>query len=180
MKTKAFLFTVALFSPFCLIAAPAAATKDCPACPTVPTDTETWISFLPAVLFFLILIITTIKLKNDGTKLSDLLAEKDPQVSAGGVAATVVAGGAAPVAAPAVAPPAQTSSQSVSRFIAFLTGLVALTIGICISTFYMYSYFSSPANANGLDLSKLTNVIWGLGIGVLPYGFNKASSAIKQ
>ena len=177
MKIKALLFTAALFIPFCLMAGTAGTIKG-PASPKGSIDYETLIAFLPVIFFLLILIITTVKLKNDGTKLSDLLAEKDPQVAAGGAGAAVVAGGGAP-AAPAAAP-TQTSSQSVSRFIAFLTGLVALTVGVCISTFYMYSYFSDPANTNTLDLSKLTNVIWGLGIGVLPYGFNKASSAMKQ
>jgi len=28
-------------------------------------------------------------------------------------------------------------------------------------------------------MSNLTTVIWGLGIGVLPYGFNKTASALK-
>ncbi|MDB5017443.1 MAG: hypothetical protein JWQ84_2275 [Mucilaginibacter sp.] len=131
---------------------------------------QTWISFLPVIFFLLILMITTFKLKNDHIKLSDLLTEKDPVIPAA-------------VGAPAVAPvpgvPVATSpsSQSVSRFIAFLTGLVALSIGICITTFYMYSYFSNPTAK--IDFSNLTNVIWGLGIGVLPYGFNKASAALK-
>jgi hypothetical protein len=173
MKAKTLLFTLALFSPFCLMAATAPEGKDCPACPTGPTDPEKWISFLPVILFLLILFITTIKLRNDKTKLSDLLVDKDvpttpPTGGAAGVAPVV---GAAPAATP-------TPSQSVSRFIAFLTGLTALSIGVCISTFYMYCYFGNPGKT--IDISNLTNVIWGLGIGVIPYGANKVSSAMKS
>lgn len=167
MKTRNLLLTAVLLSPICGLAAVAQASKPCPSCPTCPkgpSDPETWLSFLPVIFFLLILIITTIKLRNDKTKLSDLLAEKDTPVTGGGDAN-----------APAAT---QTSSQSVSRFIAFLTGLVALTIGICITSFYMYSYFSNPAAK--IDFSNFTNVIWGLGIGVLPYGFNKASAAVKS
>ncbi|MDB5090245.1 MAG: hypothetical protein JWR09_4239 [Mucilaginibacter sp.] len=152
MKTKKLLLGAFLFSPFCCFAETA---QD------HPTNAETWIAFLPVIFFFLILLITTVKLRNNKVSLADLLEEKDP--------ATPPAAGQAPVATPA--------QQSVSRFIAFLTGLVALTIGVCITTFYMYSYFSNPSQK--IDISNLTSVIWGLGIGVLPYGFNKASSAIK-
>ncbi|HTK21531.1 MAG TPA: hypothetical protein VL442_18560 [Mucilaginibacter sp.] len=120
---------------------------------------ESWISFLPVIFFFLIIAITTFKLRNDKIKLSDLLAEKDASV-----------------------PPVQNdtnnnTTQSVSRFIAFLTGLVALTIGVCLTTFFLYEYFNNPKEPP--NLTNLTTVIWGLGIGVLPYGFNKASSALK-
>jgi hypothetical protein len=153
MKTKNVLLTVALFTPLCCLA-------DTPE----PTGAETWISFLPVIFFTLILIVTILKLRKDGVKLADLLEEKDLA--------------AVPAAIPAGGAPAPAPAYSVSRFIAFLTGLVALVIGICITTFYMYTYFTNPAAK--IDFSNFTNVIWGLGIGVLPYGFNKASAAIKQ
>ena len=166
MKTKTVLIAAFLFSPFCLLADTTQA---------APGTIETWISFLPVILFLFILFMTIIKLRNDKTKLSDLLIDKDnpavPAAAPVAVAAAAPAGGPAPAAAPA-------PSQSVSRFIAFLTGLIALTIGVCVCTFYMYSYFSNPGKA--IDISNLTNVIWGLGIGVIPYGANKVSSALKS
>ncbi|WP_428328737.1 hypothetical protein [Mucilaginibacter sp.] len=149
MKPKTILIAIALISPIsCLAAAQPSETH--------PTITETWIAFLPPIFFLLVLMITTFKLKKSDTKLSDLLAEKD-------VPAAVLA---------APDPP-----QSVSRFIAFLTGLVALLTGVCLTTFFMYTYFGNPNKT--VDLSNLSTVIWGLGIGVLPYGFNKAAAAVK-
>jgi len=168
MKTKIMIIITALATPFgCLAAADNSK--------VVLNDPNNWqiiISLLPVAFFVLILLITMIKLKNDKVKLSDLLTEKDPILPA---AVAPVAGAPAPVVAPAVAAPAM--QQSASRFIAFLTGLVALTIGVCVCTFYIYSYFSNPGTP--AVLTNLTNVIWGLGIGVLPYGFNKISSATK-
>jgi len=152
MKRTNLLILAAILCPFSCLAGTHA--EDHPV--------ESWISFLPAIFFFLILVITTLKLKNDKVKLSDLLAEKDTPVSANNAAQDDQD----------KAPP-----QSTSRFIAFLTGLVALTIGICLTTFFIYQYFNNPDKP--ADLSNLTSVIWGLGIGVLPYGFNKGSAALK-
>jgi len=152
MKKKNLLIIVALISPFAAVAQ----SKPNPH----PDCVETWIAFLPLIIYVIILFVTLLKLKKDGTKLSDLLAEKDTDVSAAVLSS----------------PPAP-CTKSVSRFIAFLTGLVSLTIGVCITTFYMYCHFTNPDKA--IDLSSLTTVIFGLGIGVLPYGFNKAASAMK-
>jgi hypothetical protein len=184
MKTKKLLCTMALLSPLCCLAETTSDTK--------PTNPETWIAFLPVIFYALILIVTTFKLRSSKTSLADLITEKDPSaVAAGGGAGNGVApadnaaaggagnaGGAAGGNNAAGGATGGNPPQSVSRLIAFLTGLVALTIGICICTFYMYSYFSDPSAK--IDFSNFTNVIWGLGIGVLPYGFNKASSALKQ
>src|ERR1700735_5346188 len=144
MKTKKLLCTMALLSPLCCLAETTSNTG--------PSNPETWISFLPVIFYALILIVTTIKLRNSKTTLADLITEKDPS-AAGGVAGngpagpsnaaasgggsdTAVAGGNNAGGGSAGPNP----PQSVSRLIAFLTGLVALTIGICICTFYMYSY----------------------------------------
>lgn len=160
MKIKNLLIApAALFLPFCCLAKEQISGSK-PVEITHPSDFETLIAFLPAIFFLLILIITTIKLRNDKVKLSDLLAEKDPAMPAKTTDATV-------------------PQQSVSRFIAFLTGLVALTISICITTFYIYAYFGFNKPDPKIDISSLTNVIWGLGIGVIPYGANKVSSALK-
>jgi hypothetical protein len=168
MKLKNLLIATVLFSPLSCLAETASDNH--------PTNPETWIAFLPPIFFVLIIAMTVIKLRNDKTKLSDLLAEKDAIVPTaggnvvGGADAVngAVAGGGTGITTP---------PQSVSRFIAFLSGLVALSLGVCISTFYMYLYFSNPASK--IDLSNLTSVIWGLGIGVIPYGVNKTSSALK-
>jgi len=125
--------------------------------PNHPTPTETIVAMLPVSFFLLMSIMIMIKLKKDRTKLSDLLSEKDAPPPTGGTP--------------------NPASASTSRFIAFITGIVALIIGVCLSAFFMFVYFSTSGKT--VDLSNLTNVIWGLGIGVLPYGFNKASAAVK-
>lgn len=120
-----------------------------------PSVTATWIAFLPVIFFALILFSSLIGLRKNTIPLKTMLAEKDPQ------------------AVPAdAAPPA-----SVSRFIVFLSGLTALTLSACLSTFYIYQYFVNPASPP--DLANLSNIIWGLGIGVVPYGVNKVANSIK-
>jgi len=151
MKTKTLLLVAAFLSPFCCLADPTSNKQ--------PSGAESWIAFLPVIFFAFILIVVTIKLRKGSVGLTDLLAEKDPTT------ATPPAGAANP-------------PQSVSRFIVFLTGLVALMIGVCLTTFFIYNYFSTGGKT--VDLSNLTTVIWGLGIGVIPYGANKVSSAIKS
>jgi hypothetical protein len=148
MKRKNLPISIALLSPISCLAE----TSD-----NHPSTTETGIAFLPVIFFLLISIVTIIKLRNDKTKLSNLLAEKDTTA----------------VAANTATPP-----QSVSRFIAFMSGLVAISLSVCISAFYMYVYFGNSSAK--IDLSSLTSVIWGLGIGVIPYGANKLSTALKS
>lgn len=126
-----------------------------------PNSAQLWISFLPVIFFAIILVATILKLRKDKTRLSDLLAEKD----------VVIPPPSSPPSANGPNPP-----QSVSRFIAFLSGVTTVAIAACATTFYMYETFTNQ----NVDLSKLTTVLFGLGIGVLPYGFNKASSAVKS
>jgi hypothetical protein len=155
MKTKNLFFTAALLGPLCCFAE----TKS----DSQPTGVEPWIAFLPVIFYGFILLVLIFKLKKGNIGLSDLIAEKDPSAKAVVVNNTNTAAN----------PP-----QSVSRFIAFLTGLVALTIAVCLTTFFIYNYFNTSGKT--VDLSNLTTVIWGLGIGVIPYGANKVSSALKS
>ncbi|MGZ3836466.1 MAG: hypothetical protein ACXVB0_23325, partial [Mucilaginibacter sp.] len=69
MKKKNLLMALVLLSPISCLADTAESH------PTLP---ETAIAFLPVIFFLIILMATIIKLRNDKTKLSDLLAEKDP------------------------------------------------------------------------------------------------------
>jgi len=177
MKKKNLLIAGILTSPFYCLAAWAQVPAGAKTAGDVNVSTtETWISFLPAVFFAVILIVTVVKLRNDKTKLSDLLAEKDlPTPPPAGGAGTPPTGGAGtpPTGGAGTPPP----PQSVSRFIAFLTALVSLSIGICLCTFFLYRYFANPEKP--ADLSNLTTVIFGMGIGIIPYGANKFSNALK-
>jgi len=148
MKKKNLLLILVLLSPLCCLAETTSSNK--------PTDTETWIAFLPVIIFIVILIISSFKLKA-GTNSPGFLTEKDNLAKKDNNDPN---------------PP-----QSTSRVVAFLTGLTALTIGTCLTTFFIYEYFIDPNKP--ADMSNLTTVIWGLGTGVLPYGFNKTASALK-
>jgi hypothetical protein len=154
MKKITFLSSLTLLYSNVAFCAPLANVK------TEPTITATWISFLPVILFVLVLLGSFIGLKRNGIKLSNMLAEKDKDAVASAAANQNDS------------PPA-----SVSRYIVFLSGLTALILSVCLSTFYMYEYFVDPSAP--VSLSNLSTVIYGLGIGILPYGFNKVASGIK-
>lgn len=62
---------------------------------------------------------------------------------------------------------------SMSRLIAFLTSMLSLAIGLCLSSFFIYYYL---AYGSIPDISKLSTVLISMGIGVVPYVFNKVSS----
>jgi len=107
MKTKKLFLTVALLSPLCCLAEGTTGSQ--------PGAVETVVALLPAIFFVLILIFIAAKIFGGSGGYSTLLSEKDPSVKP--VADNNNGGNT-------------TQPKSVSRFIALLTGLVALTIGI--------------------------------------------------
>ncbi|HEX8333179.1 MAG TPA: hypothetical protein VF622_11175 [Segetibacter sp.] len=66
---------------------------------------------------------------------------------------------------------------SISRYIAFLTTILTLVVALCISCFYIYHYLRTGCPP---DISGITTILLALGIGVVPYAFNKVSSAIGK
>ncbi|MEJ7678404.1 MAG: hypothetical protein WKG06_11200 [Segetibacter sp.] len=66
---------------------------------------------------------------------------------------------------------------SISRYIAFITSMLTIAIAVSISCFYIYQYIHTNCPP---DLSALTPVLIALGIGVLPYAFNKISTAVAK
>jgi hypothetical protein len=66
--------------------------------------------------------------------------------------------------------------SSSSRLIAFLSSLCILCIAICLVSFYMYEYLMTGSQPS---LDTITNTLYALGLGFLPYGVNKISDAIK-
>ncbi|WP_179412642.1 hypothetical protein HDF19_13190 [Mucilaginibacter sp. E4BP6] len=62
---------------------------------------------------------------------------------------------------------------SISRLIAFLTTMVSLLIGICLSSFFIYCYLKDGTVP---DVTKLSGILISMGIGVVPYAFNKIST----
>ncbi|MBL0050595.1 MAG: hypothetical protein IPP29_03265 [Bacteroidetes bacterium] len=65
--------------------------------------------------------------------------------------------------------------KSASRLILFMSGFTAITVAVCLTTFYIYVYFRTGYAPN---LDNLTNVLLSFGIGVIPYAFNKVSTAL--
>lgn len=66
---------------------------------------------------------------------------------------------------------------SISRYIAFFSGLLTIIIAVCMASFFMYHYMSTGCPP---DLSALSTVLIALGIGVAPYAVNKISAAIAN
>ncbi|WP_341904403.1 hypothetical protein [Fluviicola taffensis] len=160
--------------------------------PNLPTTSgsktiEDIISFLPVAFFLLITSTIFFKLRKDKVKLSDILIDKEAvqekrKTDASVAIAAVNAGQPAPVAA---APAAQTDgqttansdqSQSTSRLIAFICGITSVALACCITSYYFYKSFTGTED---VDLGNLSNVLFGLGLGVIPYGFNKVAAALK-
>lgn len=164
-----------------------------------------FIIFLPIVLFLFILISTQIKLKKDNVKLSDFLIDKDTQLAIKKEDAIVAVANAKAIEAKANVirsnPQAFTNGslalealetpthvnpdqdlttdkneQSTSRLVAFISGITSVALAVCITSFYFYRSFSGDTNPS---IGNLATVLYGLGLGVLPYGFNKIANALK-
>jgi hypothetical protein len=69
------------------------------------------------------------------------------------------------------------TQNSVSRLIAFMTGVVAVVLAVCFSSFYMY--YSFAWNGNPPNLETFWKVVASLGIGVVPYGVNQIKEAMQ-
>ncbi|MCW3093367.1 MAG: hypothetical protein JWP81_4436 [Ferruginibacter sp.] len=76
-----------------------------------------------------------------------------------------------------VTPGEATYRPSISRYIAFITSLFALIIALSMSSFFIYHYISTGCPP---DLGALSTILIALGVGMVPYAFNKVSTAIKS
>jgi hypothetical protein len=163
------------------------------------------IIFLPVSLFLSILIIVLFKLKKDGVKLSDFLIDKDVKVAikkeeataitansnaiiatANAIKANAAAFAAANAAPQEIPSPIATDAgnnsnaekhdQSTSRLVAFISGITSVALATCITSFYFYRSFLGDTN---VSIGNLATVLYGLGLGIIPYGFNKIAGALK-
>jgi hypothetical protein len=164
-----------------------------------------FIVFLPVVLFLFILITTLVKLKKDNVKLSNFLSDKDASIAIKKEEAAVtianskaieatasaikanapafIAANTVPQEIPSTNPVSlnddKTSikqEQSTSRLIAFISGITSVALASCITSFYFYRSFLGESN---VSIGNLATVLYGLGLGVIPYGFNKIANALK-
>ena len=67
-------------------------------------------------------------------------------------------------------------AKSSSRYLALLTSVVALILSISLITFYIYVYLTTGTSP---DLGKVSSVLLSLGIGVVPYAFNRVGNGMK-
>ncbi|MGJ1436100.1 hypothetical protein [Sphingobacterium siyangense] len=148
------------------------------------TLAEKWVALTPILLFVLILIFIFRKLRQDNVSLKDLLLDKDivveieeertKQILAFNQSSLIQS----PDAVKAFEaftnnsdPENEKNNTSVSRFLAFISGLVSTGVACTITTFFMWNYFDN--GAKDLNLNELLTVLLSLGIGVIPYAFNK-------
>ena len=163
-----------------------------------PTATEIIIIFLPATIFLIVFWVIFRKLRTDGVTLKDLLLDKDMIVaikkeetkqkeSYNATASALLAKGIPAESAkaallneedptPTPSPTTPQEQQSVSRLLAFISGLVSVGLACCITTFYIWGYVK---DGKVPDLNSLVNILLALGMGVVPYAVNKLSGALK-
>jgi hypothetical protein len=67
--------------------------------------------------------------------------------------------------------------KSSSRYIALITSTVTWAISLCLTSYFIYAYIKT---GKAPELNKLTDIVLTLGIGVVPYVFNKVSEAVKS
>lgn len=170
--------------------------------------TSVIIAFLPIALFILIILVILIKSNKNGITLREILLDKDMQLNikkeeakvevakateataksitaqAAASQAQVPVQGALPTPFIIQQPPPQTdtslkdenSQQSVSRLIALISGITSVALAACIATFYMYRW---SLGDNNMDIGHLSSILYGLGLGVIPYGVNKVASVLR-
>lgn len=124
---------------------------------------------MPVLLFLLLVFISLAVLKRTGFNLGDALSENEP------VQKTIPN----PNANLAAAKPTITISeypQSSSRLLAFLTSIVAVVLVISVTT---YSFYFGLKFGKMPDLGNLQTFAFSLGVGIVPYAFNRIASAFK-
>ena len=140
----------------------------------VLTPPQKVLILLPVFLFFLCLLITFFFQKKNGFDFrksfyseepEQITIQTDPNNNPGNVVTITLMANGLPV-----------YKLSVSRIIAFLSSLTTLSVIVCFISYYAYCMLKVQ------DLPEFKNlfeVIVGLGLGIVPYGFNKLSSTAK-
>jgi hypothetical protein len=131
-------------------------------CSTCEIEIMGWIMvFSPIILLLLAFIYVSQKMKKDGYSIASAL-------SAGQIDETVVTGKDAD--GKDVSKTVKQNLGSASRTIAFFTGLAAIIIATCLTTFQGYNIVTG--NNVAMNFDGLWKVLGALGIGVIPYGIN--------
>jgi hypothetical protein len=141
-----------------------------------------WLIVWMPVLFFLFLFFFFMsRLRKEGFKLADALSSCVPiEVSdVAPVASGIISVPPPPDPGTTPVPKIMILLRSSSRLIAFMSGLTAIVISITLMTFYFYDVLAGVNTSQTSYLDSVWKIIAGLGIGVLPYGFNMIKEAQK-
>lgn len=160
------------------------------------SDGEKWLAMTPILFFVFILLLVFIKLRKDKVSFKDLLLDKDAEIAIEtqktSQISTLVSSMqstsellpdtkmkinkmAEDILNPAGGNEVKNNS-SISRFLAFISGIVSVGLASTITSFYMWNFFDG---GKPLNLNDLLTVLLSLGIGVIPYAFNKVGNALK-
>lgn len=148
-----------------------------------------WILVLSPFFLFLIMLLL-LKKKLTSFDLNQALSEAElpkttianPAYSANNILQILNNPIAAPLAVSLLPPTIEITSnqmiytKSSSRYIAFITSVLTWMIALCLSSFYMYQFLKTNVAP---DFNGFSSILLSLGIGVVPYAFNKISSAVK-
>lgn len=180
----------------------------CDTCPQKICDTSTtkickpgklaecgswWLVYTPVILFLLILIYLLLNLQK--FDLKEALTENEyvkktianPEYKAANI--ITLAGTIASATVDSILPPTieitdipptglpTPGRASSSRFIALVTSLLTLIIAVSLCSFFIYFYI---VTGSAPDIGKFSSVLITLGIGVVPYAFNKIAAAISN
>jgi hypothetical protein len=158
---------------------------DCGAC---DINTIGWLLIFSPIWIFLITLIA-IRKKLKDFNLKDALTESElpkkivpnPEYTAlniNGLAANTAVSGLLPTLLPATIEVTSTDEppKSSSRYIAFITSALTWIIILCLNCFFIYQYMKT---GEAPKLDGLSSVLLALGIGVVPYAFNKISKAVE-
>ena len=159
--------------------------KDCISCHIGFVE---WILILSPIWIFLIALLA-IRKKLKDFSLKDALTEPElpkktipnPEYTAlniNGLATNAAINGMLPTLLP---PTIEVTSsdeppKSSSRYIAFITSALTWIIVLCLTCFFIYQYIKT---GKAPEFTGLSSVLLALGIGVVPYAFNKISKAIE-
>jgi hypothetical protein len=147
---------------------------------------ESWLVAMPLLLFIAASLYVLVRLRREGYRISDALKEnytvdvaKTPEAFTAQLdvqkelkseeAVTASLNSATDTPATQIRP------QSTSRLIVFFSGMAAIIISISAITFFFYVYLRTGKEP---EFENLWNIMLGLGVGVVPYAFNRISDAI--
>lgn len=147
-----------------------------------------WLLIFSPIWIFLLTLLA-IRKKLNGFNLKEALSETDlpkktipnPEYTAEKINVLAVNANTAALLTSLLPPTIEITAsdeypKSSSRYIAFITSALTWVIALCLSCFFIYQYIKAN---KAPELSGLSSVLLALGIGVVPYAFNKVSNAVK-